>query len=220
MFIDSITGLDKIMQGDVQGGYVILITGDTGTLKTVFTFTAMNNMLKKLRNRHGVFVSLEQTTEEHISNMKSFGLTPQQSLNIIDVVGLREKLHKTGGLDLTPHEYIDLIMKVADYSAGPVNEKTRSETDIPLCFALDSLNALMSMSDIGEHQKRAFVHDLFHALKKKKVLSIIIWETIPGEYIETFLADGVIELGIERSDINEPTRYVITRKPLRGNENA
>lgn len=217
MLSDSIKGLDKVIRGDVRSGYVILVSGESGTLKSIFTYTIMNSILKKAKNKHGVYVSLEQNREEYLLNMKSFNAEQHKNLNIIDIASLRESMKKSVGYDIDNREYLQLVIKAIQYSAGPVDNTSDMAANLPICFALDSLNALLAFSEIKPSDERKFINDFFYTLKKMNVMSIIIWESRKDYHPESFLADGVIELGIDRTNIHEPERYIIIKK-LRGVE--
>jgi len=206
MFTDAIKGLDKIMHGDIKEGYVILVTGGPGTMKTAFTFTAMNGMLQNNKDRSGVYTTLEQDFDEHMWNMKSFGIEPHPNLTVVDIVKAESMIKESLGREIDSLDYIEFLLKALH---------TDDNNNKPLCLALDSLNALLEFSNVDPSKKRKFVNHLFNILKKKKVVCFIIWETIEDLSNEHFLADGILELGIDRKQRNEPTRYIAVRK-MRG----
>jgi KaiC/GvpD/RAD55 family RecA-like ATPase len=206
MLTDAIKGLDKIMHGDIKEGYVILVTGGPGTMKTAFTFTAMNGMLQNNKERTGIYMTLEQDFDEHRWNMKSFGIEPHPNLTVVDLVKAESMIKESIGHEIDSNEYMEFLLKALH---------TENNDKKPLCFALDSLNALLEFSNIDPVKKRKFVNHLFNILKRKKVVSFIIWETIENLSNEHFLVDGIIELGIDRKQRSEPTWYIAVRK-MRG----
>ena len=68
----GIPGLDPLLQGGIPRGNVVLLSGGTGSGKTVICSQFIAEGVK--RGEPGLFISLEEGTDQIISNMKLFGL--------------------------------------------------------------------------------------------------------------------------------------------------
>ncbi len=201
MFKEGVKGLERIFEGDVPGGSVILVTGSEGTLKSGLVFSLISRYLSRT-NEHGLYISLEQTKESHLKNMQSLGLEESDGLHIFDYEDMRlewgdEALDMTGTMDEIVNFY---------------KEKYGNVT----VFALDSLNALYAISREAELRRNMY-HMLSHI--RADTASFLIMET-PSAATgplnqahgpEHFLADGVIELGIVEA-AEGVKRYIQVRK--------
>jgi len=230
MFLDTISGLNKIFETDIPDGMVVLITGGPGTLKSAFVFNLLSMHLEKNKKEFGSYVTLEETKSSHIRNMKSLNIKMQKRLMISDLASFRSHM---GYDDL---DYLNLIksraMKKAklaskkmddkdyefDTSSGNINSPEISENPetkykSPSVFGLDSLNALYSLMNLTGTDVRQEMLKFFHQLKETKMTSFFILETDPQESYkdEYFLVDGIIELGIMESQ-GQLKRYMMVKK--------
>jgi KaiC/GvpD/RAD55 family RecA-like ATPase len=210
MLRDAIPGMSKVLADEIPDGYVILVTGSAGTFKTAFTFTAMNGILAKSGDRTGVYVTLEETREDHLRNMKSFDIKPHECLRIFDVAAFRSHLKIAGGFTIPNDDFMDMIMKAM--RIGHIQEDDSDQNDMPVCYTLDSLNALLSLAHVEPAHRREFVHELFYRLKEKRITSFIIWEQDGNDTEQFFLADGVVEFGIDVPEKGVPKRYMRIKK--------
>ena len=206
MFRDTIKGLDKIIEEDIPKGSIILVTGAEGTLKSSLVFGMISRYLEK-NNEFGLYVTLEQTKESHMKNMESMGLTTNCALHMFDYSDMRAEW-KDNELDI-----IKVTEEIIDFY--------RCKQEKLTVFALDSLNALCSLSN--ESNFRRSLYYFFSNLRDKGLTSFLIMETpLSGTSIlaydtgrpEHFLADGVIELGLIEA-AEGVKRYIQIRK-MRG----
>lgn len=188
MLKNTINGLDKILLDDIPKGSAILVNGAEGTLKSGLVFSMMANYISA-NEEHGLYVTLEQDLASHLRNMKSLGIKEERNLHIFDYRDMR--------LEWMDSE-LDLI-KTTEEIIDSYKEKYDSLT----LFALDSLNALYSISDPGNMRKR--IYNFFSHLRDEGLTSFLIMESaqsrITGQFsqvhqLEHFLADGTIELGM------------------------
>lgn len=201
MLKDGIRGIERIFEGEVPDGSVILVTGSEGTLKSGLVFSLISSYLSRAKE-HGLYVSLEQTKESHLKNMRSLGLEKSKSLHIFDYEDMRLEW---GDEALDKAQTIDEILNFYKEKHGSVK-----------VFALDSLNALYSISKEVELRK-----NMYHMLSRLRTetASFLIMETSSasggllnqGHGPEHFLADGVIELGIVEA-AEGVKRYIQVRK--------
>lgn len=206
MFRDTIKGLDRILDGGVPKGSIVLVTGAEGTLKSSLVSSMISRYLEN-NNESGLYITLEQTKESHMKNMENLGLTMNNALHMFDYSDMRAEWK-----DNEP-DMIKVTEEIIDFY--------RYERENLTVFALDSLNALCSLSN--DANLRRSLYYFFSNLRDKGLTSFLIMETPPsGTSVlaydngrsEHFLADSVIELGfIEAGE--DVKRYIQVRK-MRG----
>ncbi|MCQ5375481.1 MAG: hypothetical protein NO474_02655 [Methanomassiliicoccales archaeon] len=193
MFKNSIQGLEKIFRTDIESPKVVLVTGPPGSLKTSFTYSLISTYLEKT-NECGLYVTLEESAESHMRNMRSLGIKIASNLEISDFTDLRE-LDEVIESE-APTDYLHFVEQVIEYSK-------KKHQDRFTVFALDSLGALYSlMDDMRGMRKKMFY--FFKTLRDLNLISFIIMERSQGGSVdfvgnEVFLADGIIELGLDRT---------------------
>lgn len=206
MFINMIKGFEKIIDEEIPKGSIILITGAEGTLKSSLVFNILSWYLNNI-GESGLYTTLEQTKESHLRNMNGMGLDKSEYLHIFDYRDMRAEWK-----DREP----DMI-KITEDIVNFYKDKHHNMT----VFALDSLNALYSLS--CEANFRRSLYYFYSYLRDKELTSFLIMETpqfgtpvlaYDAARPEHFLADGVIELGtIEAA---EGVKRYIQVKKMRG----
>ena len=185
MLKNTINGLDKILFVEIPKGSVILVTGAEGTLKSGLVFSMMANHVAA-NDAHGLYVTLEQNKESHLRNMNSLGIKKEDGLHIFDYRDMRLEW-KNSELDL---------IKITEEIIDSYKDKYDNLT----LFALDSLNALYSISEHDNMRNK--IYNLFSNLRDEGLTSFLIMESpqsgISGHFAQSqhFLADGTIELGM------------------------
>ena len=188
MLKNTINGLDKILFDEIPKGSVILVTGAEGTLKSGLVFSMMTNYIAA-SDEHGLYVTLEQNVESHLRNMNSLGIREEGGLHIFDYRDMR--------LEWMDSE-LDLIKTTEE-----VIDSYKEKYDNLTLFALDSLNALYSISENGNMRNK--IYNFFSHLRDEDLTSFLIMESAQSRFsgqfsqfhqIEHFLADGTIELGM------------------------
>ena len=188
MLKNTINGLDKILSVEIPKGSVILVTGAEGTLKSGLVFSMMANHVAD-NNEHGLYVTLEQNKESHLRNMNSLGIKKESNLHIFDYQDMR--------LEWMNSE-LDLITMTEE-----VIDSYKDKYDNLTLFALDSLNALYSISEYENMRNR--IYNFFTHLRDEGFISFLIMESVQSRIAgqtsqfyqtERFLADGTIELGM------------------------
>ncbi|MEN4006389.1 MAG: ATPase domain-containing protein [Methanobacterium sp.] len=195
MFIDSVNGLDKLFESDILKGFIILVVGAAGTLKSGFVHSLLSNYLSD-NQEFGLYATLEESEENHLRNMKSLGINKPDKLEIFDYKDIRKEWES---------EKIDMIKITKD-----IIDFYKKREDNFTIFALDSLNALHSL--VNSKNPRNDSYNFFTMLKESGLTSFIIMETgDPRTYPEHFLVDGEIELGIleTKTDVK---RYMQIKK--------
>jgi KaiC/GvpD/RAD55 family RecA-like ATPase len=190
---NSIQGLEKVFRTDIEAPKVVLVSGPPGSMKTSFCFTLMNNYLDQT-NEFGLYVTLEESAESHLRNMKSLNIKMSSNMEISDFGDLRE-LDEIVDVD-DPTDYVQFITQMVSYYK-------KKHGDRFTVFTLDSLGALYSlMEDQKAMRKKMFY--FFKTLRDYNLTSYIVMERTPGTPSELmgnegFLVDGIIELGMDRT---------------------
>lgn len=83
VFKTGVRGLERVFEGEIPDGSIILVTGREGTLKSGLVFSLISSYLSHT-DQHGLYVSLEQTKESHLKNMVSLGVERSFGLHIFD----------------------------------------------------------------------------------------------------------------------------------------
>ena len=202
----GIPGLDALIQGGLQRGDFILLLGDLGTGKTIFSSQFVYNSAK-LYGEKAVFASFEEDTRSLKRNLLRFGmdfaeLEKEGMLKVLDLESLEGR-----GMGSN----IEALLKALD----DIGARR---------LVVDSLTAFMS----GAEQKFDYsflMHLIYKTLKREGVTTLMTVSrpqgtAIPQETgVEEFVADGIFELRnyISR-DVEIKTQFLIRK--LRGTEHS
>lgn len=188
----GIRGFDAVLEGGVPRGRTLLITGSTGTGKTVFTNEFLYRGITEY-SENGVFITFEEHPSDIIKNVKNFGwdfdtLISQNKLVFVDASPDSVPTKEAGDYDLTA------LVERMKYAIKKVNAKR---------VAIDSLSMLfLKFSD--KDTIRSIIYLICDELKQLGVTSIITAEkvnsretTLSRYGVEEYVADGVVELALE-----------------------
>lgn len=214
MFLDSIKGFEKIFHKEPPEGSVTMVIGKPGTMKSSLVHSILSSYLWKNKGKKAVYITIEETKESHISNMKSLGVAfPRNQYFIKDIASFRYEISPKEDF-LRDEHYFNLIINEISRPFFLYSEETTE--DFPKLMALDSLNAFKTLFPLDERLLRFRMQDFFQRLRHKKINSFIIVEGDPEVMMpEYFMMDGIIEVGIDRSQPQLPKRYIMVRK-MRG----
>jgi len=101
----GIEGFDDICHGGLPIGRSTLISGTSGTGKTIFSLNFLCNGIRQF-NEHGIFVTFEESPLDIIRNAASFGwdlqeMVDQDKLFILDASPDPEGQEISGNFDLS-----------------------------------------------------------------------------------------------------------------------
>ena len=205
----GIPGLDEILDGGLPKGTNVLITGGTGTGKSIFCSQFLYKGVEDY-NQNGVFVTLEERAEDLRREMIKFGwdfakYEKENRLAIID--GTSTKLRKR-----TVKEKYSLIGLDIDALIIEINRICREINAERV--VIDSIPSLGLNLD-SEKEIRRSVYRLATLLLEIGVTSFVTTETLGEGFsrygVEEFVSRGVIKLDIVEKE-NKFVRTIYVRK--------
>jgi len=184
----GIPGLDEILDGGLPKGTNVLITGGTGTGKSIFCSQFLYKGVEDY-NQNGVFVTLEERAEDLRREMLKFGW---------DFAKVKEK-YSLIGLD------IDALIIEINRICREINAER---------VVIDSIPSLGLNLD-SEKEIRRSVYRLATLLLEIGVTSFVTTETLGEGFsrygVEEFVSRGVIKLDIVEKE-NKFVRTIYVRK--------
>ena len=181
-----VEGFDDISHGGLPKGRATLVSGTSGTGKTLFSVQFLYNGITYF-NEPGVFVTFEESPEDIIINAQSFGwdlqkLVDESKLFILDASPDPEGQEVVGNFDLSA--LIERIQyAIRKYKA--------------LRVSIDSVTAVFQQYDAASVVRRE-IFRLVARLKQMKATTVMTTERI-DEYgpvarfgVEEFVSDNVV----------------------------
>jgi len=202
----GIPGLDPLVQGGLQKGDFVLLLGDLGTGKTIFSAQFVYNSAKKLQER-AVYATFEEDVRSFKRNMLRFGMD-------FDALE-KQKLVKV--LDLEALEGRGMGSNIEALLGGLDEIGARR-------LVIDSLTAFMS----GAQEKFDYsflMHLIYKTLKREGVTTLVtvsrpqVSSSGKETAVEEFVADGIFELkNYVSRDVELKTQFFVRK--LRGTEHS
>jgi len=200
----GVEGLDRLVDGGFLGGDVILLAGNTGSGKTIFSTQFICNGATQYGEK-GVYASFEEDAGTLKRNMIGFGfdlerLERQGLVRVLDLEAI-----KGAGLSAN----IDFIL-------GALREMNAKR------LVIDSLTAFLSACQ-EKFEYRMLMH-LFYKILKKLGCTTIATCSVPtgldtlGLGIEEFIADSVITLESTVREGQLRTRFLVRK--MRGTNHS
>ncbi|MCS7227138.1 MAG: AAA family ATPase, partial [Gloeomargarita sp. SKYB31] len=186
-----IEGFDEVSHGGLPAGRCTIVSGTSGTGKTIFALQFLYNGIIHF-DEPGIFVTFEESPEDIIKNALSFGwnlqaLIDQGKLFILDASPEPEGQQIIGDFDLS-----GLIARI-EYAVEKFKAKRVSIDSVTAIFQQYSANNGASMI-----RNQLFI--LVSRLKKLQVTTVMTTERI-DEYgpiarfdVEEFVSDNVVIL--------------------------
>ncbi|MEM5881665.1 MAG: ATPase domain-containing protein [Candidatus Aenigmatarchaeota archaeon] len=201
----GIPGLDEITEGGFVEGSNVLLAGQSGTGKTIFSCQFLLEGARKGEN--GLYITLEESPEDIIEDMQRFSWG-KEFKNFVE--------NKTIKLEYLMSSNIKELINFIKSSLEKSNIKR---------FVLDNLSVAMmgwveSSLELGKIRVEVF--NLLRMLKSKKITSLILVE-VPEERtraisrfgFEEFIADAVIILNYLEFGTGTSVRSLLIRKMRR-----
>ncbi len=184
-----IRGFDAAIGGGLPEGYVILVSGAPGTMKSSLAFSVLyQNALRE--GKKGAYFTLEQSKDlllEHMASLEMADAKAWENLVLLDMGNIRKNLNVLQGrgtwLELFKM-YCNNVMKAEKLS----------------CLVVDSLDVLETMAKMQD--RRSELYFLFEWLRDLGPLTLLISEQsldpASGTKLpdEAYLADGIIQLDL------------------------
>ena len=204
MFRGTLPGMDHVFHTDPPAGSIITFVGGAGTLKSAFAYALLSARLNSHPDESAIYVTLEETKEGHLNNLKSLGLAPHARIAISDIASFRADMKAMGEGIFREEDYLSLIVKRAHGEESGQRPYTY--------LVLDSLNALEAALPAEGRALRRKLQDFFFDLRARKITTIALIETTQiDDRPEYFLVDGIVELGVMRHDADFK-RFIHVRK--------
>ncbi len=197
-----IRGLDEVLGGGIPEGYIVLLCGAPGTLKSSVAYSILFENARQ-EGRKGAYLTLEQNKDILLEHMASMGMEDPKAmehLSLLDMGNIRKNLTFLLGrgtwLELF-RMYCDNVMK----------------TDSVSLLVIDDLNVLETLAKFQD--RRADLYFLFEWLRELGPLTVLVSEhpldlgATALQPDEAYLADGVIQLGMH------PTADLYVHRRLR-----
>jgi KaiC/GvpD/RAD55 family RecA-like ATPase len=186
----GIEGLDEVMEGGFRKESANLVAGGPGTGKSIFAMQFLAEGIEKGEN--GLYISFEQTPEEIIRDMDSFGWKLQEKI----------KKEQLTILSYSP-EQVENVLRAGGGSVRDIIRSTKAKRVV-----IDSLTAFTLLHKDFLAQRRASI-DLFQAIKKWGCTALMLSEhennpELHDPTVEEFEVDGVILLyNLRKGDVRE-----------------
>jgi KaiC/GvpD/RAD55 family RecA-like ATPase len=179
----GVEGFDELVEGGLLKNSFILLSGATGTGKSIF---AMNFLAHGAMNgENGVYVSMEEGYDANKSQMKMFGWDIDQLQKEKKLIILQPKIY----------DFDKLVESIQD-SIAFIDAKR---------VVIDSISILQLYFE-DKFKTRRSILDLAKTLKNMGVTTIAIAEVdestpnLSRENVEEFVADGVIVMYLDKQE--------------------
>lgn len=201
----GIKGFDELVQGGFPLGATVLVSGGSGTGKTIFGLSYLYAGAKDYREP-GLYITLEGNVKNIVWNMETFGwdIKPLQDASKLKIY--RMNLHIQDNVEAQIDEELKIIAKL-------VKEMGCKR------LVVDSTTAIGVWIE-GEGKIRSLLYSFTDALKDLGCTTLLIAETKGGKTdfsafgVEEFVADGVIGMYFV-----PPNRSIFVRK-MRGTNHS
>ena len=175
----GVDGLDRVIEGGFRKNSLILIAGNSGTGKTVFSAQFLYRGAVDY-GENGIYVSFAESRETFYKDMKPFGFDFERLE--------KENRFKFLSLLTVKEVAVPSILKMIMEEIDKINAKR---------LVIDSLSALIQ-AFTNPHDARIFIHMVLGRIVQQAGCTTLIIVEVPygeekiGLGIEEFVADGVL----------------------------
>lgn len=200
-----VQGLDEQLEGGIPEGYIVLIQGMPGTMKSSLAYSILYHNAKE-NGIPGLYISLEQNKDillEHMKSLKMDHELVKDKLSVIDFGLVRKKIE---GLKETNPAWLDV---------AKMYFKTMKKSSDYKLLVIDSLSVLEIIGRIENRRSELF--KFFEWLRELNATTFLVSEAYSESNVvqgEDFLADGIIHLKMERllrDEVNVQRRIRIAK---------
>ncbi len=204
----GIAGLDELMNGGIPQGSTVVVSGGTGTGKTIFGMQYIYNGAKDFKEP-GIFVSLETNLKNIVWNMTSFKWDIKKMQDAKLMKTYRLNLHEPDNEEMVGRklkEELEVILKM-------VKELKAKR------LVIDSITAIGIWVE-KKSTLRSLLYEFTDKLKELNCTTLLTTETssqkedLSAFGVEEFVSDGVIALYF-----SPPNRSLFVRK-MRGTNHS
>ena len=185
-------GFDDVVNGGIPEGYVVLVSGAPGTMKSSLAFSILyQNALQE--GRKSAYFALEQSKDLTLEHMASLGMAYERAwehLTVLDMGNIRKNLNYLQGRGT----WLELFKMYCN------NVMKADRISILVVDSLDILETMAKMQD-----RRSELYFLFEWLRDLGPLTFLISEKPldlgPSAQArdEAYLADAVVQLEMHRT---------------------
>ena len=184
-----IEGFDRMLEGGLPSGHIVLVAGAPGTMKSSISYNLLyHNVIDS--GTTALYVTMEQSRESLLRQMEKMGMKTELvvgRLHVLDLSLIRKKLREisTGGS----------WMQV--FKSYLSNLKENLKFDI---MVIDSLDVLETMAEVVDRRTDLFY--LFEWMRELNATVLLISEAseerlLEGKFDEGYLSDGIITLKMQ-----------------------
>jgi KaiC/GvpD/RAD55 family RecA-like ATPase len=184
-----IEGFDRIMEGGVPEGHLVLVAGTPGTMKSSLSYYMLYNNALEFGTT-SVYVTLEQSRDSLLKQMEKMGMKSElvkDKLHVLDLGIIRKKLKEVQGGSSWLHvfkSYLSNLKENLDYKI----------------LVIDSLDVLETMAEVTNRRTDLFY--LFEWMRDLESTVLLISESstekiLEGKFDEGYLSDGIITLKMQ-----------------------
>ncbi len=194
----GIKGFDGLLGGGFPEGSCILVSGEPGTLKTIFSMEFIYKGAKEF-GEPGVYVTLQQSVESLLEQASMFGWD-FSNLNVKFIYEGRDKTDIDVFKDIkNAVDEIGAKRVVVDSITQVINNvmlaTARGKVGYEIVEVLEKMLPVPVSADVVV---RNIVIDLVYRIKKLGCTTILISEEGLGSQIASYIADGVINLELQK----------------------
>src|SRR3990170_795989 len=117
-----IQGFDEKLGGGIPAGHIVLLAGESGTMKSTIAFNVLyQNALRE--DRHGTYISLEQGRENLARHLASMSLNPRDvddKVSLVDLGMIRRNLDGMAEFENPREELFQLFEWLRDLKATTI----------------------------------------------------------------------------------------------------
>ncbi len=213
----AIPGMHQVLRGEPPEGSVIVVLGPPGSIKTGLIYNLMANALnhKGAQGACAIHITLDESRGSILRNLTSLHIPVHPRIQVSDLASFVNFLEETHAEDLQGEEVLDIVAgKVSQHPLFPSADGAATERLCPRFIAIDSLNGLIALTQLDPSRLRRRLSRLLFTLRQQGMTSFLVLETTQGwaNAPELHLADGVIELGFDKTPDDLHRRFIWVRK--------